>query len=47
MPYIEDENGNHIFDENGDKIEFTVTYDNLPENQIQRIREPNTENRYI
>ena len=31
MPYIEDENGNHIFDENGDKIEFTVTYDNLPD----------------
>ena len=31
MPYIEDENGNHIFDENEDKIEFTVTYDNLPD----------------
>ena len=24
MPYIEDENGNHILDENGNKIEFTV-----------------------
>ena len=31
MPYIEDENGNHILDENGNKIEFTVTYDNLPD----------------
>ena len=31
MPYIEDENGNHILDENGNKIEFTVTYENLPD----------------
>ena len=26
MPYIEDEHGNHILDENGDKIEYTVEY---------------------
>ena len=24
MPYVEDENGNHILDENGNKIEFTI-----------------------
>ena len=30
MPYIEDENGNHIIDADGNKIEFTVTYENLP-----------------
>ena len=29
MPYIEDENGNHILDENGDKIEFTVEHENF------------------
>ena len=27
MTYIEDENGNHIVDENGDKIKFTLTYE--------------------
>ena len=28
MPFVEDENGNHIFDDDdGNKIEFTVTYD--------------------
>ena len=31
MPYVEDENGNHILDENGDKIEYTVHYENLPD----------------
>ena len=30
MPYIEDENGNHILDENGNKIEFTVEELNSP-----------------
>ena len=27
MPYFEDENGNHILDENGDKIEYTVIHE--------------------
>ena len=36
MPYIEDENGNHILDENGDKIEYTVTYDNLEDGYKHR-----------
>ena len=27
MPYVEDENGNHITDENGNKIEYTVSYE--------------------
>ena len=27
MPFVEDENGNHLIDEDGNKIEFTVTYD--------------------
>ena len=26
MLYIEDENGNHILDENGNKFEYTVEY---------------------
>ena len=54
MPYIEDENGNHILDENGNKIEFTVTYENLPDGF--KYREPihlnddghlDTENRHL
>ena len=54
MPYIEDENGNHILDENGNKIEFTVTYENLPDGF--KHREPihlnddghlDTENRHL
>ena len=54
MPYIEDENGNHILDENGNKIEFTVTYENLPDEF--KYREPihlnddghlDTENRHL
>ena len=28
MLYVEDKNGNHIFDENGNKITYTVTYEN-------------------
>ena len=27
MPFVVDENGNHIFDENGDKLEYTVEYE--------------------
>ena len=30
MPFVEDENGNHILDENGNKIEFTVEDINTP-----------------
>ena len=54
MPYIEDEDGNHILDENGNKIEFTVTYENLPDGF--KYREPihlnddghlDTENRHL
>ena len=54
MPYIEDENGNHVLDENGNKIEFTVTYENLPDGF--KYREPihlnddghlDTENRHL
>ena len=54
MPYIEDENGNHILDENGNKIEFTVTHENLPVGF--KFREPihlnddghlDTENRHL
>ena len=26
MPYVEDENGNHIYDDDGNKIEYTVNY---------------------
>ena len=26
MPYTKDKNGNHILDENGNKIEYTVSY---------------------
>ena len=26
MPYVEDENGDHITDENGNKLEYTVSY---------------------
>ena len=29
MPYIEDENGNHVTDENGNKIEYTVNYEEI------------------
>ena len=25
MPFIEDENGNHILDENGNKLEYSIT----------------------
>ena len=54
MPYVEDENGNNILDENGNKIEFTVTYENLPDGF--KYREPihlnddghlDTENRHL
>ena len=28
MLFVEDENGNHILDENGNKITYKVTYEN-------------------
>ena len=32
MPFVEDENGNHILDSDGNKINFSVSYevDNTP-----------------
>ena len=32
MPYIEDENGDHILDEDGNKIEYTMTYESIDPN---------------
>ena len=29
MPFIEDENVNHILDENGDKLEYSITVFNV------------------
>ena len=29
MPFIEDENGNHILDENGNKLEYSITVFNV------------------
>ena len=41
MSYVEDENGNHILDEDGNKIEYTVTYDsNIDPDFIYTRREP-------
>ena len=54
MPYAEDENGNHILDENGNKIQYTVTYEKT--DFIYKHKESihvddnghlNTENRHI
>ena len=54
MPYIEDENGNHILDDDGNKIEFTVEHENFPDGY--KHREPihlnddghlDTENRHL
>jgi len=54
MPYVEDENGNHLLDDDGNKIEFTVTSEVGDVDYIHR--EPlhiddndhiNTENRNI
>ena len=55
MLYIEDEKGNHILDENGNKITYTVTYENsnLPpyiHREMIHIDDDghiNTENRHI
>ena len=51
MPYIEDENGNHKLDENGNKMTFTVSYDNNYTHRemlhIDKDGHINTENRHI
>ena len=39
MPYVEDENGDHILDENGDKIEFTVEHFNDPNTYVYNKEE--------
>ena len=36
IPYVEDENGNHIVDENGHKIEFKLEYEDLDFDYIHR-----------
>ena len=55
MPYVEDENGNHIIDENGNKINYSVSYvnNNSPPYiyremlHIDKDGHINTENRHI
>ena len=55
MPYIEDENGNHPLDENGNKMTYTISYDNDNLHQythremshIDNNGFVNTENRHI
>ena len=55
MPYVEDENGNHIIDVNGNKINYSVSYvnSNLPPYihremiHIDDDGQINTENRHI
>ena len=36
MPYVLDENDDHVLDENGNKIEFTISYSNTNELYIHR-----------
>ena len=51
MPYIEDGNGNHKLDENGNKMTYTVSYDNNYTHRemlhIVKDGHINTENRHI
>ena len=56
MPFVEDENGNHILDENGNKIEFTIeTIDtpsgfNLVHKELIHVNDDghlDTENRHL
>ena len=50
MPYIEDENGNHKLDENGNKMTYTVSYDNNYTHRemfIDKDGHINTENRHL
>ena len=41
MPYVEDENGNHIFESDGNKINFSVSFE-VDTDQLMSIV-----NRYI
>jgi len=36
MPYVEDENGNHIVDESGNKIEYEISYEDVDFDYIHR-----------
>ena len=36
MPFVQDENENHILDENGNKIEYTVVYEEIDPHYKQR-----------
>ena len=36
MPFVQDENENHILDENGNKIEYTVVYEDIDPHYKQR-----------
>ena len=36
MPFVQDENENHILDENGNKIEYTVVYEEIDTHYKQR-----------
>ena len=36
MPFIQDENDNHILDKNGNKIEYTVVYEEIDPHYKQR-----------
>ena len=54
MPYVEDDNGNHIVDDDGNKINFSVSYKVNTQNHIHREMihidddgHVNTENRNI
>ena len=51
MPYIEDENGNHIIDEYGNKMSYTVSYDiNYTHREMLHIDSNghiNTEDRHL
>ena len=54
MPYVEDENGNHVLDDDGNKIEFTVSHENFDLDYIHRESlhidddgHVNTEDRHI
>ena len=36
MSYVEDENGNHILDEDGNKMEYTIKYEDVEYDYIHR-----------
>ena len=53
MPYVKDKNGNHILDENGNKIEYKVEYSGIANDwyvhkePIHLNRHLDTENRHL